>query len=60
MQNDTLIEAIKLPGGWFVVPKGALGTVGFYPVPWELTKIRYARSESDAIERAFRPGQCVG
>lgn len=50
------IEAIQLKGGWFVVPKGACGSMGFHPVPWEITYIKGARSEADALRRARQPG----
>jgi hypothetical protein len=46
------IEAVLLSGKWFVRPAGQLGTCGFYPVPWELTHIKRARSAEDAIRKA--------
>jgi hypothetical protein len=47
------IEEIQLRSGkWYVHPKGALGTCGFHPVPWEITHIPRARSEQDALRRA--------
>ena len=51
------LEAVRLNGGWWVLPKGQLGTMGGHPVLWELAYIKGARSESDAITRAKRP--CV-
>ena len=33
------IEVIHLRSGWFARPAGALGTCGFYPVPWGITKV---------------------
>ena len=51
------LEAVRLKGGWFVRPSGQLGTMGGHPVPWEMTYIKGARSASDAIARAKRPGK---
>ena len=50
------LEAVRLKGGWFVRPSGQLGTMGGHPVLWEMTYIKGARSETDAIARAKRPG----
>ncbi len=47
------LEAIRAlrPGQWFVRPLGAIGTCGFYPVPWD-TQIICAPSAEAAIARA--------
>jgi len=51
------LEAVRLKGGWFVRPLGQLGSMGWHPVPWEMTYIKGARSASDAVARAKRPGK---
>ena len=50
------LEAVLLTTGWYVRPAGSCGSVGWEPVPWELTYIKGARSASDAVARAKRPG----
>jgi hypothetical protein len=50
------LEAIRLRSGWWVLPKGQLGMMGWVPVPWEIAYIKGARSASDAVARAKRPG----
>lgn len=45
-------------GEWYVRPLGALGTCGFYPVPWD-TQIIRAPSAKAAIFRA-RPLEYAG
>jgi hypothetical protein len=50
------IEAVRLKSGWFVHPKGACGTMGWHPVPWEITYIKGARNEQDALHRARQAG----
>jgi hypothetical protein len=50
------LEAIRLKSGWFVIPLGQVGMMGWHPVPWEMTYIKRARSASDAVAMAKRPG----
>lgn len=50
------LEAVQLTTGWYVRPKGELGSIGWHPVTWELTYIKGARSADDAIRRAKRVG----
>lgn len=47
------LEAIRTSrsGEWFVSPIGAVGSCGFYPVPWN-TQIIRAANASEAITRA--------
>lgn len=54
------LEAIRTSrsGKWFVRPIGALGSCGFYPVPWD-TQIIRAATASEAIARA-RPLEYEG
>jgi hypothetical protein len=48
------LEAVKLFESWYVRPKGALGSCGFYPRPWEITYIPKANGANDAIRRAHK------
>lgn len=45
------LEATRLSNCWAVRPKGALGTMGWSPVPWTVVYVK-AATESDAIRRA--------
>jgi hypothetical protein len=48
------VEAVKLSSGWYVRPKGALGTCGWYPHPWEITYIPKAQGANDAVRKAHK------
>jgi hypothetical protein len=48
------LEAVKLFESWYVRPKGALGSCGFYPRPWEITYIPKANGANDAIRKAHK------
>lgn len=54
------LEAIPTlrSGEWYVRPLGAIGSCGFYPVPWD-TQIIRATSPSGAI-RLARPLEYAG
>lgn len=48
------LEAVRLRGGWYVRPAGALGSCGFSPVAWELYWVDKARNGNDAIRKVRR------
>lgn len=47
------LEATRLRKVWAVRPKGQLGTIGWYPRPWEVVYVS-ARTEQEATEKASR------
>jgi len=40
MKNRIEVEVEVLNGRRYVRPKGQVGTIGWYPVPWELERVK--------------------
>tara|TARA_S200002703_G_scaffold153800_1_gene155755 strand:- start:860 stop:1045 length:186 start_codon:yes stop_codon:yes gene_type:complete len=47
-----VLEGVGLTDGYYVRPEGSLGTVGWYPVPWQMVYIPGATTEEEAVRIA--------